>query len=66
MFDVDVEGVMNMESNIQKMSLNFYHATSVDALKLRLLNRGSDSEENINIRIEKARQELSQSKFLIK
>ena len=64
MFDVDVEGAMNIKKQYAEKCLSiFIMPPSVDSLKLRLLNRGSDSEENINIRIEKARQELSQSKF---
>ena len=59
-FDVDVIGGLNIKKQYIKESLAiFIMPPSVDKLIERLKNRGSESEESLKIRIEKAEKEIA-------
>lgn len=59
-FDVDVVGGVNLKNIFKEQALSIFIAPpSIEELKNRLINRGTDSIENINIRINKAREELT-------
>ena len=60
-FDVDVKGALNLKAQFGDNALNlFIDPPSLDALELRLRNRGTDSETDIDRRLKRARYELSQ------
>ncbi|MDI3528130.1 MAG: guanylate kinase [Tenuifilum sp.] len=60
MFDVDVKGGLNLKKKFPKNSLAvFVKPPSIDELRKRLLKRGTETEETINVRIGKAQEELS-------
>ena len=59
-FDVDVVGGLNIKKLFKDEALAiFVKPPSIDALLIRLKCRATDSEEKINLRIEKAEHELS-------
>ena len=59
-FDVDVVGGLNIKKKYgDKALLIFIAPPSIDELRNRLISRGTDSAEMINLRIEKATYELS-------
>jgi guanylate kinase len=59
-FDVDVVGGINLKNYFKEQSLAvFIKVSSFDALKLRLLQRNSECDESINIRVSKAEEEYS-------
>ncbi len=59
-FDVDVVGGLNIKKKYgDKALLVFIAPPSIDELRNRLINRGTDSADMINLRIEKATYELS-------
>lgn len=59
-FDVDVEGGLNLKKYFGNQSLAiFVKPPGVEALKQRLLQRNSETEETLRIRVEKAIQELA-------
>ena len=59
LFDVDVKGALNLKNKFGTRSIAiFIMPPSVEELKKRLVNRGTDSPSKINIRIEKAKEEL--------
>lgn len=59
-FDVDVLGGINIKKIFKKDALSiFVKPPSIEELKSRLLNRATDSIDKINIRLEKAKHELS-------
>ena len=61
-FDVDVVGGLNIKKQYLKESLAiFIMPPSVDVLRERLKGRGSESEENLHIRIDTAEQEISRN-----
>lgn len=60
LFDVDVMGGMNIKAVFGMKALSvFIQPPSVQELRLRLEQRGSDSKEDIDIRVEKAEFELT-------
>jgi guanylate kinase len=59
LFDVDVQGGINLKKIFGKDALAiFIMPPSVDELRERLLKRGTDSAEKIEMRIEKAASEI--------
>ncbi len=58
-FDVDVIGGLNIKKQYPEQSLSiFIQAPSIDELKKRLQNRGTETDEQIAKRIQKAEYEL--------
>ncbi|MBR2945544.1 MAG: guanylate kinase [Bacteroidaceae bacterium] len=59
-FDVDVKGGCNIKSHYGQRALSvFIQPPSVEELRRRLLNRGTDSMEQIEQRVDKAEYEMS-------
>ena len=59
LFDVDVNGAMAIKSNYSENTYTiFILPPSMDDLKKRLIQRGSDTEERINKRLERTAQEM--------
>ena len=65
LFDVDVNGAMAIKSNYSENTYTiFILPPSLDDLKKRLIQRGSETEERINKRLERTAQEMeSKDKF---
>lgn len=62
LLDIDVFGALNVKKEFEKESLIiFIHPGSIDTLKERLINRGSESEESFNTRIAKSETELNEA-----
>jgi guanylate kinase len=60
-FDIDVLGAMNLKSQYPLDSLAIFIAPpSLEVLEKRLRNRGTETEETIQIRLNRARMELEQ------
>jgi guanylate kinase len=60
MLDIDVKGAIHVQQQYPSESLSiFIQPPTVDELKRRLENRGTESAENIAIRVNKAAYELS-------
>ncbi len=58
-FDIDVEGGINLKNLFPENSLSiFIMPPSVEELESRLRNRNTESEEKLQIRIDKAEKEL--------
>lgn len=63
-FDVDVEGGINLKKKFAQNAISiFIQPPSLEELKRRLKNRGTDSEQEIEKRIAKAEQEISRANF---
>ena len=63
-FDVDVEGGLSLTKHFGEKALAiFIKPPSVEALEDRLRSRGTESEEKIQKRLEKAEKELGYSKW---
>ena len=59
-FDVDVKGGINLKKYFGKDALSiFIQAPSVEVLRERLINRGTDSPEAIEERVAKAQEEIT-------
>ena len=59
-FDVDVKGALNLKKYFGKQGLAlFIHPPSVEELENRLKKRGTESEETLRKRLDKATYELS-------
>jgi len=59
LFDVDVNGAMTIKSNYSDNTCTiFILPPSLDDLKKRLIQRGSETEERINKRLERTAQEM--------
>lgn len=59
-FDVDVKGGVNLKKYFGDKALSvFIQAPSVEELRRRLVLRGTDSEEDIEKRVEKASEEMT-------
>lgn len=59
-FDVDVKGGVNLKKYFGDQALSvFIQAPSVEALRQRLINRGTDSPEAIEARVGKAAEEMT-------
>lgn len=62
-FDVDVKGGLNLSKHFGKNALAiFIKPPSIDELEKRLRNRGTESEETIQRRINKATEEMAYEK----
>ena len=62
--DLDVVGALNIKKEFNKDCLAiFIMPPSIHALKERLNKRASESTDKINIRLQKAEQEISKSKY---
>jgi guanylate kinase len=58
--DIDVKGAIHVQQQYPETTLSiFIEAPSIDELKKRLTSRGTESEESLNARINKASYELS-------
>ena len=61
-FDVDVVGGLNIKKKYPTECLSvFIMPPSVDVLRERLIGRSSESEEKIEIRLDKAEEEITQN-----
>lgn len=59
MFDVDVKGGLNLKKKFPNNSLAvFVMPPSVDELRNRLINRGTETESSIDVRVGKAQEEM--------
>jgi len=59
LFDVDVKGGINLKTIFKKDALAiFIMPPSMEELKARLIKRGTDSVDKINMRVEKASSEI--------
>ena len=59
LFDVDVRGGINLKKIFGARALSiFIMPPSVEELEKRLINRGTDSDEKIRIRVAKAKEEI--------
>jgi len=59
LFDVDVKGGINLKKIFGDDALSiFIMPPSVEELRARLIKRGTDTQENINMRVEKAFSEI--------
>ena len=59
-FDVDVKGGVNLKKYFGDRALSvFIQAPSVEVLRQRLINRGTDSLEAIEARVAKAAEEMT-------
>lgn len=60
LLDIDVQGAVHVQQQFQQNSLSiFIEPPSVDALRERLLSRGTETEESLQTRLGKASYELS-------
>ncbi|HEU4470220.1 MAG TPA: guanylate kinase [Flavisolibacter sp.] len=60
MLDIDVKGAIHVQQQYPETTLSiFIEPPSVDELKRRLQSRGTESEESLNARVNKASYELS-------
>lgn len=58
--DIDVKGAIHVEQQYPEATLSiFIEPPSVDELKRRLLSRGTENEESLNARVNKATYEIS-------
>jgi guanylate kinase len=60
--DLDVNGAINVKKNREKARLVFIKPPSLEVLKERLMNRGTETEETLAIRLKRAEEELEKSK----
>ena len=59
LFDVDVNGAMSIKKKYPKNTLTvFILPPSIEDLRIRLINRGTDSKEIINKRLERTNKEM--------
>ena len=60
MLDIDVKGAIHVQQQYLTNSLSlFIEPPSIDALKIRLASRGTETEESLRTRVNKASYELS-------
>lgn len=60
MLDIDVKGAIHVQQQYLTNSLSlFIEPPSIDALKIRLASRGTETEESLQTRVNKASYELS-------
>jgi len=60
MLDIDVKGAIHVQKQFHVNSLSlFIEPPSIDALKIRLASRGTETEESLQTRLNKAAYELS-------
>lgn len=64
LFDIDVKGGVNLKKLFGEKALAvFVKAPSIEALRQRLILRGTDSDQAIEKRVEKAREEMTYEKY---
>ena len=62
LFDVDVKGAINLKKIYGNRAIAlFIMPPSIDDLKKRLVNRGSESDDKIKMRVAKAEEEINLS-----
>lgn len=60
LLDIDVKGAIHVQQKFPDSTLSFFiEAPSLEALETRLRGRGTDTEENIQTRLNKAQYEMS-------
>ena len=59
-FDVDVQGAIKLKSVLKRPVLIFIIPPSYKELKERLIKRGTDRQEDINLRLKNAKKELKE------
>lgn len=60
LIDIDVKGALKVKDNFKNEALSIFIKTpSLDILKQRLINRGTEDENSLNERLNKAKFELS-------
>lgn len=60
LLDIDVKGAIHVQQKFPDSTLSFFiEAPSLEALETRLRGRGTDTEENIQTRLNKAHYEMS-------
>ncbi|KWZ99921.1 guanylate kinase [Anaerococcus jeddahensis] len=57
--EIDVQGALNVKENIDNGVYIFLAPPSLSELKNRIVNRGTETESDINLRMNNARKELS-------
>ncbi|NMD00440.1 MAG: guanylate kinase [Bacteroidales bacterium] len=63
LFDVDVKGGINLKKIFQNNAISiFISPPSIEILKERLINRGTENEESLKMRVEKAAYEMTFAK----
>lgn len=62
LFDVDVQGAEKLKNILSRAVFIFIVPPSIEVLKNRLKNRGTDTEEEINTRVQNALKELQKVK----
>ena len=63
-FDIDVEGGLNLKKQFGERALSvFIKAPSLDVLKERLMARNTENQENLNMRLDKAKSEMAYAKY---
>ena len=63
-FDIDVEGGLNLKKQFGERALSvFIKAPSLDVLKERLTARNTEDQENLNMRLDKAKSEMAYAKY---
>ena len=61
--DIDPQGAMQMREKVTTATYIFITAPSFNELKSRLINRGTESDEHISLRMENAKKEVEFFKF---
>ncbi len=62
LFDVDVQGAGKFKKIFKKAIFIFIVPPSIEELRSRLINRGTDTDEEVNLRIQNALKELKKLK----
>lgn len=63
-FDIDVEGGLNLKKQFGERALSvFIKVPSIDILKQRLMARNTEDNENLNMRLDKAKSEMAYAKY---
>lgn len=58
-FDVDVKGGINLRSKFDNALSVFIMPPSIEVLRQRLLNRGTETLEKVEMRVQRAQEEMS-------
>jgi guanylate kinase len=62
LLDIDVQGGMQIRERLPDALLVFLLPPSMDELRRRLVNRATDSAEQIDVRLDNARQEIARAR----
>ena len=63
-FDIDVEGGLNLKKQFGERALSvFIKVPSLDVLKERLMARNTEDQEDLNMRLDKAKSEMAYAKY---